>query len=432
MRIVLLCLFIASQNALAGWYVGNGGDAIECFPGTDNNLNGIYSLDYILTLQDPKGDDGMASVKSWQASSDRLLKILTEKVPTLSASFRDFSRLLYNKDFSKPRVWEPAPFGLVKLDDQRIASVLPSNCRAANGEFQIMQAVIRLFEDFAGTNRGHYVYKYFPEVLKRLEEQSPLQLSFLLVHEWLWDVSHNVDRNRRVNRFLHSREIETMSADQVVGTLKGMGVILPEKFDDAFDADLWQGYNVTKEQFFEKFDSDSPKFLFGQMEVNRRVKPANCPEGDFYCDPNWRAMHENFLLDPSRSRFFLMASWANSIDGEYPIKVVSPELLMRSGRRFRPGSGEIECRFIENAGPDDNNMECRFRDPQLINALFNTYDNDRKRQDEWPTMKARFTEECFRMLIPSTRTIDHLRPGANEERTEMIETVFTVRYKWNR
>ena len=111
----------------------------------------------------------------------------------------------------------------MSLNDQKIVTLIPTNCRQ-NGKVQIVQAVIRQESKFTGRPPGDLVYRFVPAVLDELESKAPMQLSFLLVHEWLWDVSKNVDRNRRINRFLHSEALEHLSAEAVQAQLAGLGL----------------------------------------------------------------------------------------------------------------------------------------------------------------------------------------------------------------
>ncbi|HEY8271274.1 MAG TPA: hypothetical protein VIG33_10335, partial [Pseudobdellovibrionaceae bacterium] len=62
---ILTMCHLFCQYTFAGFVVGNGGDAILCQKNSDNSLEGFYSLDYILTLADKKGDDGLTPVTSW-------------------------------------------------------------------------------------------------------------------------------------------------------------------------------------------------------------------------------------------------------------------------------------------------------------------------------------------------------------------------------
>jgi hypothetical protein len=62
----------------------------------------------------------------------------------------------------------------------------------------VMQTVIRTERPDAT------IYEFDPKILSEFIEFEPLQYPFLLVHEWLWDLTQDVQIIRDINRFLHS------------------------------------------------------------------------------------------------------------------------------------------------------------------------------------------------------------------------------------
>ena len=208
------------QIALAtGQEVGKGGDIIVCNASTSNDLVGNYSLDYVVTIQGLPA----APVNSWQDSLASIGASLKAKVPELYLSFKQFENDVYNTSYDRAHVWEPAPYGLVSLDDQQIAVQLPANCQAG-GRLNLIQAIIRVNPDFSGAEAQ--IFSYMPTAISDLAVQRPAQASFLFVHEWLWELSSNVDRNRRINRYLHSVEFVSDSAAAALNKLRGMGLSL--------------------------------------------------------------------------------------------------------------------------------------------------------------------------------------------------------------
>lgn len=220
---LLFSLF--SAFASAGQEVGNGGDIIQCRSSAANDLSGYYSLDYLLTY-DPK--DALIPVSSINQSLDRIQNNFRSKVPELLPSFEDYRRFLFNSDPTRSRLWEPAPFGLVEIRDEDlpVAQTLPANCKLGD-KLQLIQAAIRLFSSYSGANSGTIIYKYMPEFLGDLSVVSPVQVSFVVIHEWLWDHSFSVDRNRRINRFLHSQAFDRMSRDEILATFRNFGFPIP-------------------------------------------------------------------------------------------------------------------------------------------------------------------------------------------------------------
>ncbi len=80
------------------------------------------------------------------------------------------------------------------------------------------RVIRRAREDFGIT------YRYYPRAIAKLRETSELQYSFILTHEWLWDLTRDIEVNRAVNRFLHSREIERMRPAQIRRQLRRLGL----------------------------------------------------------------------------------------------------------------------------------------------------------------------------------------------------------------
>jgi hypothetical protein len=223
---------IHARPALAGGEVGNGGDTVKCVPGGSGRYEGYYSLDYLATL------DGTSSpvveIASWAESKQRLLTQLGDKYPDLARLLGEFLALVPmegpadpDHQYLKPRIWEEAPFGLVDIHDERLIKRLPVNCYTRpdeGGAASILQTVIRQKQGFAT------LYSYDPQIYRELRTDRPLQYSFLMVHEWLWDLTQDVQTIRRVNHFLHSTQLDHLSAPEVRASLENLGFSLKRLF----------------------------------------------------------------------------------------------------------------------------------------------------------------------------------------------------------
>lgn len=216
-----VCLWAPLSHAQVD--VGNGGDSIDCHADSNSRFEGAYALDYLLTYRASNDNADIVPAQSWQSSLARIAGILNTKAPKLGRSLSAFAALVKNTDPRRDRVWREAPFGLVKLDDQSIVEHVPPNCMSHN-EVMVVQAVIRLSPGISGLPPPKLAYSYVPRVFDQLEAQAPVQLSFLLVHEWLWDLSMNVVANRQINRFLHSSELDDLSAEEIVSRLEAYGI----------------------------------------------------------------------------------------------------------------------------------------------------------------------------------------------------------------
>jgi Leucine-rich repeat (LRR) protein len=219
--------FAAATAYASGGEVGNGGDTIQCERATDNFYSGLYSLDFLLTLQTDNSD--LVQVKNWEQSRDRIRTLLKTKFPDLGTLFEDY---LAGNPFSDPingeykyiqrRIWDEAPYGLVDIKDERVVRKLPHNCYKlkAPDEINVIQSVIRQRKEDV------VIYDYDPDNTKELRENAPLQLSYLLLHEFLWDFTDDVSVVRRANRFIHSNNMEKLTADQLQLSLENIWINL--------------------------------------------------------------------------------------------------------------------------------------------------------------------------------------------------------------
>lgn len=204
-------------DAISGDKAGNGGDVATCKPSAANSFAGNYMADYLLTYRLSNRNKDVVQVTSWEESRDRVLKLLRDRAPRIAESFEAFSSLIENESNPlAPRVWEPAAFGLIYLDDQALRNNVPRNCYSlhADGRVGLTQAVIRTVVN----GRIRYLYDY--PIVARLKKERPLQYSFLMIHEWLWDLTQDVQGIRRLNRFLHSTGLEAMSSTEFREYLK--------------------------------------------------------------------------------------------------------------------------------------------------------------------------------------------------------------------
>lgn len=220
--------------AAIGGDVGNGGDAVYCQSSNNNPFSGYYSLDYLVQYQN---SDDLVAANSLESSLVRIENLFKKNIPELYESFLLFHKNILNTtDTTQVHLWEKAPFGLVDLKDEKLVNLIPANC-LNNGNISIVQAAIRVNSNLSGRPLGFYLYKYVPEVLQNLKMTNPVQASFLIVHEWLWQHSSSVDRNRRVNYWLHSKIFEKSSREDSLKYLAGLGFVVPSQSPPLFSAE---------------------------------------------------------------------------------------------------------------------------------------------------------------------------------------------------
>lgn len=252
----------------AGNGVNNGGNAVLCASSTKNAFTGYYSLDFLIQYRPELLPVPVASLN---ASLDRIEMGLRNRIPELLTSFRDFRAGLFNEDNPKlSRLWEKVSFGLVDLDDQDVVAVLPENCRT-DEKISVVPAVIRQSPGVSGRPPGTYIYRYVPQVIEALQSTNPIQLSFLILHEWLWDFSSNVDRNRRIDYWLHSENLENWNREEWIANLHGIGFSIPKIVDPVFDKAFCPAHGESLKNLFSKIKSHGG-LLFGYGESRQRTR----------------------------------------------------------------------------------------------------------------------------------------------------------------
>lgn len=210
--LILLTSFLTFSAANAGGgavIVGNAGNAIKC-----SGADSFQSLDYILTQGMLGKDVQTVRVQNLNQSLQRIAKLIAIKIPNLSNSFKEFIELslIKNTDDSKTYVWQERKDDDFEIVDNESFDI-PFSCRKTSGSTELAQAITRKVI----SKNDHFkqvILKYNERVILDLESLYPINMSFLLVHEWLWNITKNPNNNRKLNYFLHSTLFDKMSADE--------------------------------------------------------------------------------------------------------------------------------------------------------------------------------------------------------------------------
>lgn len=247
MKISLLAsvLVLASHFAAAAWAKDfglegssmaingdgrGGGDLVYCRPQPElSRFAGFYTLDYLLTREDDfnENESEFFRFSNRMRAADSILKEIQARIEAMSPqagrSFTSFMALVENRDWSVPveedqfvRVWEPKS-KLLDYKDEDFIRDLPENCNRTDGKLDIFQVVLR--EDI----NSNIIYHYNRGLFNQLKA-SPLQLSYLLVHEWLRDYTVSTASIRRVVQYLHSEEFFSHAPYEAYSTIRRMGV----------------------------------------------------------------------------------------------------------------------------------------------------------------------------------------------------------------
>jgi hypothetical protein len=225
LTLIVLGFCVQASFAASGGEAGNGGNATVCYADPKTSpFVGNYAIDYLLTFRN--GNNDIVKVNSWEESTNRIARILKKgSMGTLSKWFANFVETMGNKtDYTRFRLWLEAPYGLVQLNDQNMKARLPKNCvvKSQGSRGEVLETVIQTVVRVSGP--GNIIrYYYDPAQIENLKKV-PLQYSFLMVHEWLWDVTTDVTVIRELNRYLHSTEAENATPEQYRATLEALGV----------------------------------------------------------------------------------------------------------------------------------------------------------------------------------------------------------------
>lgn len=208
-QFILLILLAYSGSIWAqGSTVGKGGDTIKCDPSSLNDFQGHYTLDYLLEYN--SGVYQTAENINFEILKTKLSKYFGTTHPELAQSLENYSQSLYKKDAALGRVWTKVETQLFDIKDEEIIKQIPENCldlEAGKYVLKLQQTVIRQsFKDYIE-------YNYDEAILLNLKNHGPLQYSFFLVHEWLWDFTRNIEAVRKLNWVLHSSKLELISPE---------------------------------------------------------------------------------------------------------------------------------------------------------------------------------------------------------------------------
>lgn len=213
-HIVIISLLVASVASAKGPKRRGGSDAgggniVVCKPSPQNSYSGTYSLDYLLMVGRA---DEIYPITTAQSSLQQIQNELAKKIPALATSLADFISYYRNEqDPSQKRVWQRSNWPLIPIPYADPGVTLGANCQ------NVVQAVIR-------THNGAVInYKFHSDVLHQLEK-NPTQLSFLLIHEWLWDHTDDEEVIWKVNKYLHSKMFYDHNETQVQKSLKNLNL----------------------------------------------------------------------------------------------------------------------------------------------------------------------------------------------------------------
>lgn len=195
-KIVLILLSISLQ-AWSGQEVGNGGGFSIC---RDQKY---YSYDAILSVRNPFGPPSIGL-----SFPQRILTIsaqLKRLQDPLAKEFDDFMGSLYLQVRGKAFQWFQQ-INLPMVWDPGLEAALPATCKIRKQAAYYMPP---------GGGVSYAAYTYDPVLLKKVlsQPEGDLQVSYLWVHEWLWNHFKHEDfiHLATFNRLLQSEGLNHIS-----------------------------------------------------------------------------------------------------------------------------------------------------------------------------------------------------------------------------
>ena len=197
--IKIFITLLLSMKAFAGGAVGNGGGFVPC-------NQKLYSYDYLMTSTQSFGRD--IPVINLIQSAQYIAANLQRLNDPLAQEFIEFFSILYTQIPGKKFRWFQQK-DLRLMYEPDLEKLLPVGCRSRK------QAVY-FFPPFAGV--PYSSYKYDPDLISLVQSQPEgvLQVSYLWVHEWLWNhfSRDNFLALAQFNRLLHSERLNTITQSE--------------------------------------------------------------------------------------------------------------------------------------------------------------------------------------------------------------------------
>lgn len=228
--LVLIGVVLLTPTTVKAGKESHAGDLVYCTRSSENDFEGYYSLDYVvgrIQLAKPYPiDEKIAGIGDLEKISQVLNTLLppnsslaTQNEAVIS-SWKEFLETKSNQeDFSKKRIWLPSTYGLTNIDGVSLKTVVPPNCLkdTENQKPHVIRAVNR------ENSKDSIIYSFSEKVLDVLKEERPLQYSFLMVHEWLWDYFEDARLLQITNWILHSAITQPAKADSMIKQFVALG-----------------------------------------------------------------------------------------------------------------------------------------------------------------------------------------------------------------
>jgi hypothetical protein len=219
--LLLTCLILPFFAYAEGGEVGNGGTGIYCNSPVDGSAV-LFSTDSVLMRNQRFYENRL--FESTISFNKFFIDKLTKTLPSLAHSFQEFLKIMKKKKgpfLTKQYLFwqEGSPKA---TNDQEFKVNFPSNClNLVTRQPTIKQIVGRYNLDLSrgdrhgSKNLEKILYISNSEMVEELRKNGD-ELSWLIVHEWLWYYVESIENLRLVNTYLHSYEFFNADSDTVI------------------------------------------------------------------------------------------------------------------------------------------------------------------------------------------------------------------------
>jgi hypothetical protein len=219
-------------HAGGGDKIGGGGDSVICFADQNTNepfrgtfLYAHYTLDYLTAINN---GTVLEAYSTNQEALTGIINILSSKGFTLGQELRVFADSYESSSLMSKYRWIPQAPQAVS-DEKMIEAKLPAFCEKVTSKLKgFHQAVYR-------KNNGNYVSLYYaPSIFEDQDyaggykiqglKNKDIQLSWMIVHEFLRNYIDDAQAIRRVTELFFSSEFKNIPAATLADFFANIGL----------------------------------------------------------------------------------------------------------------------------------------------------------------------------------------------------------------
>lgn len=225
-------IFSAPLYATGGVIQGGGG-IVSCSVFYNGEARRVhFSTDYLITVKSeadiaepwrykdvPEG----STVESWLYDFRNMLK---SKIPDNAFEwFRELANAqMGDQDDPSLFAWHP----LKDSDVPSLSTIQPDILKSLSAQCLDMKLQLLMLREESSSHE--VMYRYNEQETDDGLGLTQLQLSFFIVHEWLWNFTRDPVAVRRANQYIHSQEFYDATSAEAISKLTELGINI-RRFD---------------------------------------------------------------------------------------------------------------------------------------------------------------------------------------------------------